>query len=115
MGTRCETEGKYLVSIFRSLVAKKLIHVHHLTQVEVAKKIGTTQAAVSNYLHSKRANVNIPQCNGILPKIQKIANTAAKDLAKGETYWEQVSLDFCKACSKNFEDKIELTADHYVI
>ena len=115
MGTRCETEGKYLVSVFRSLVAKELLNIHHLTQVEVAKKIGATQASVSNYLNSKRANVNIPQCKGILPKIQKIANTAAKNLAKGETNWKQVSLDFCKACSKCFKDEIELTADHYVI
>ncbi len=115
MGTRCENEGKYLVSIFRSLVAKELLNVHHLTQVEVAKKIGPTQAAVSNYLNSKRAKNNIPQCKGILTKIQKIANTAAKNLAKGETNWKQVSLNFCKVCSKNFEDKIELTADHYVI
>ena len=115
MGTRCETEGKHLVCIFRSLVAKELIKSYHLTQVEAAKKIEATQAAVSNYINSKRAKINIPQCKGILPKIQKLANTAAKNLAKGETNWEQASLDFCKACSKNFEEKIELTANHYVI
>ena len=116
MGTRCETEGKYLVSIFRSLVTKELYNFYHLTQDEVAKKIGTTQAAVNNYLLSKRAKVAITKCNGvILPKIQTLAKTAAQSLAKGETNWEQVSLDFCKACSKCFEDEIELTADHYVI
>ena len=116
MGTRCETEGKYLVSLFRSLVAKELVNVYHLTQDEVAKKIGSTQAAVSNYIRSKRAKVTITKCNGvILPKIQTLANTATQRLAKGETNWEQVSLDFCKACSKCFKGEIELTSDHYVI
>ncbi len=115
MGTRCETEGKRLVVIFRSLIAKELINVYHLTQAEVAKKIGTTQAAVSHYIRLKRANVTITQYNGTLHKIQTLANTAAQSLAKGETNWEQVSLDFCKACSKCFEDEIELTSDHYMI
>jgi predicted transcriptional regulator len=115
MGTRCETEGKYLVSIFRSLVAKKLVNVHRLTQVETAKKIGATQASVSQYICSKRAKVASKQRNGVLPKIQTLANMAAQRLAKGETNWEQVSRDFCKACSKGFETEIEQTADHYII
>jgi len=115
MGPRCENEGKYLVSIFRSLVAKELLSKYNLTQEEVAKKIGATQAAVSNYVRSKRANVTISQCNGVHSKIQRLANTTAPRLAKGETNWEQVSLEFCKACSKCFEEKIELTSDHYII
>jgi len=115
MGTRCETEGKYLVSIFRSLVAKELVNVHKLNQVEAAQKIGATQAAVSQYICSKRANVASKQCNDALPKIQALASKAAQRLAKGETNWKQVSLDFCKACSKGFETEIEQTADHYVI
>ena len=115
MGTRCENEGKRLVSIFRSLVAKELLSKYNFTQVEAAKKIGATQPAVSNYVRSKRANVTISQCNGDLSKIQRLANTVAQRLAKGETNWKQVSLEFCKACSKCFEDEIELTGNHYVI
>ena len=115
MGTRCENEGKHLVSIFRSLVAKELLSKYNLTQVEVAKKIGATQATVSNYLRSKRAKVTNSQCNDDLSKIQKLANTVAQHLAKGETNWEQVSLEFCRACSKCFEEEIKLTSDHYII
>ncbi|MCJ7713047.1 hypothetical protein MUO66_01115 [Candidatus Bathyarchaeota archaeon] len=103
------------MSIFRSLVAKELLSKYNFTQVEAAKKIGATQPAVSNYVRSKRANVTISQCNGDLSKIQRLANTVAQRLAKGETNWKQVSLDFCKACSKCFKDEIELTGDHYVI
>lgn len=115
MGTRCETEGKHLVSIFRSFVAKELVKVHKLTQAEAAKKIGATQAAVSYYICSKRAKATSTKHDIPLLKIQKLAKSAAKRLAKDETNWEQVSLDFCKACSRRFEEKIELTADHYVI
>lgn len=115
MGIRCENEGKYAVTLFRSLVAKELIKVYKLTQNEAAKKIGTTQAAVSQYLNSKRAKINPTKQGCLLPKIEKLSKRAAKRLAKGETDWEQVSLNFCKACLNGFEEQVEHTADHYVI
>jgi predicted transcriptional regulator len=55
MVNRCETIGKYVLPIFRALVARQLVSTYHLTQVDAAKKIGTTQAAISQYISSKRA------------------------------------------------------------
>ena len=40
----------------RSMIALKLINQHHLTQNQVAEKMGLTQAAVSNYLRKTRGN-----------------------------------------------------------
>ena len=56
MNPRCEAIGKYVVPLFRSLVAKELINTYNLTQVEAAHRLGTTQAAISQYIHSKRAS-----------------------------------------------------------
>lgn len=68
MSARCESIGKFVLPLFRSLVAKELINTYHLTQVETAKKLKTTQAAVSQYLNSKRASKGTEQFNDILPK-----------------------------------------------
>ncbi len=114
MTARCETIGKYVLPIFRSLVAKELVKTYHLTQVEVAQKLGTTQAAISQYLASKRAIKGTERFADILPKIQAAANETAGRLAKKETSWNIASLDFCRICSILFEAS-DQTGDNYVI
>jgi len=116
MGTRCETAGKYILPVFKSLVAKELINTHHLTQVEAAQKLGTTQAAISQYVCSKRGTkAASKQCEYVMPKINALAKVAAKRLAKAEGSWKDVSLDFCKRCARCFVDEIGQTGDDYVI
>jgi len=99
MNPRCEAIGKYAVPLFRSFVAKELINTYKLTQVEAAQRLGTTQAAISQYIHSKRANKGIEQIGGIVPQIQKMANETAKRLANAEVSPDDVTVDFCKLCS----------------
>jgi predicted transcriptional regulator len=50
----CERVVRYVLPAVRSIVAKDLIENHGFTQVAAAKKLGTTQAAISHYLYSKR-------------------------------------------------------------
>jgi len=50
----CERVVRYVLPAVRSIVAKDLIENHGYTQVAAAKKLGTTQAAISHYLYSKR-------------------------------------------------------------
>ncbi len=115
MGTRCETAGKYVLPVFKSLVAKELVRIHHLTQIEAAQKLGSTQASISQYICSKRASVTSKECEDILPKLQTLASVAAQRLAKGEASWKEVSYDFCKRCARCFVDEIDLTPEDYVI
>ena len=98
MVARCETIGKYVLPVFRSLVAKELINTHRLTQVEAAQRLGTTQAAISQYINSKRAFKGTEQFGDILPKLQAMARVTAKQLANREITHEEISLDFCKLC-----------------
>ena len=115
MSARCESVGKFALPIFRSLVAKELTATYHLTQVEVAKKMRTTQAAVSQYVNSKRAIRATEHFNEILPKIREEARETAKNLANQETTWDEVTLDFCKLCSTFYRTKDNLTGDNYTI
>ena len=54
MSLSCESVARHILPVYRSFVAKELILKHNLTQIEAAKKLGTTQAAVSQYVNSKR-------------------------------------------------------------
>jgi predicted transcriptional regulator len=115
MSARCERIGKFVLPIFRSCVAKKLINTYHLTQVEVAKKLRTTQAAVSQYVNSKRAIKGTKQFNDVLPRIQAEAEETAKRLANNQTTWDEVTLDFCKLCLTFSMPEENKTGDNYTI
>ncbi|MDW8083660.1 MAG: helix-turn-helix domain-containing protein [Candidatus Caldarchaeum sp.] len=49
-----EIESKVMIPFLRSMVAKKLVHENGFTQEQVARVLGITQAAVSNYLRGVR-------------------------------------------------------------
>ena len=99
MNPRCEAIGKYAVPLFRSMVAKELINTYNLTQTETAQRLGTTQAAISQYINSKRANKGLEQFgDDVVPKIQAMANKTAKRLADKEATLDDVTVDFCKLC-----------------
>lgn len=115
MSARCETIGKFVLPVFRSLVAKELVSTYHLTQVEAAKKLKTTQAAISQYINSKRAIKATQEFNDILPKIQATAKETAKRLANSETTWDDVTLDFCKLCLTFYGNEENETGDNYTI
>ena len=115
MSARCESIGKFVLPVFRSLIAKELITTYHLTQVEVAKKLKTTQAAVSQYINSKRAIKGTQEFNDILPSIQEAAKKTALQLANQQTTWDDVTLDFCKLCSSFYGTEENTTGDNYTI
>ena len=99
MDPQCEIIGKYVLPIFRSMLAKELVQKYHLSQTEAAKKLGTTQAAVSQYLSSKRAYKGIEHVEQYLPKIQAMAAETAQKLANKEIAAKDVTFDFCKLCA----------------
>jgi len=116
MSSRCETIGKYVVPVFRSLVAKELVQTHHLTQTEAAQKLGTTQAAISQYVNSKRAAKSIEQFGDIMPRIQAMAIISAGVLARRETgQQEGVTSDLCRLCSALFNPEPGKKGDNYSI
>ncbi len=115
MTARCESIGKFVLPVYRSMVAKELINTYHLTQVEVAKKLKTTQAAVSQYVNSKRAIKGTKEFIDILPRIQDEAKKTARQLANQEITWDDVTLNFCKLCSTFYTTEEDDTVDNYTI
>jgi len=95
----CENFGRYALPKFRLLVAKELIEKYDLTQIEVAKKLGITQAAISQYIHSKRAYRRIPNLGDAQSEIQTITSEIAKGISTGKVGPDEISESFCKLCT----------------
>jgi len=78
-------------------VAKELVEKYHFSQVAAAKKLGTTQPAISHYLYSKRGDKQMKQLESI-PKIQSVAAEVAKGIANEELSIMDAMTNFCKLC-----------------
>jgi predicted transcriptional regulator len=99
MDPQCEIVGKYVLPIFRSMLAKELVQKFNLSQTETAKKLGTTQAAVSQYLSSKRAFKGFDRVEAFLPKIQAMASETALKLVNKEISPDDLTVNFCGLCA----------------
>jgi predicted transcriptional regulator len=93
----CELIVKQILPAFRSIVANELVKKYSFSQVEAAKMLGTTQAAISQYFHSKRGNKLIKTLQSI-PEVKSITNKMVKDLVNGKVSQLDVLKDFCKLC-----------------
>ncbi|MCS7385394.1 MAG: helix-turn-helix domain-containing protein [archaeon GB-1867-005] len=95
MKPRCEEISRVIVPSIRALIAKILIEKFNFTQIQAAKALGVSQAAISYYLRSKRgkkAIEAISKCNAIR-KIEEIA----QEIANGNLREEAEEI-FCKVC-----------------
>ena len=94
----CELVVRYVLPAFRSLVAKELIEKYDFSQMSAAEKLGTTQAAISYYLYSKRGDKRIKQLESI-PSVQSAAKEVARGIATEKFSVMDAMLKFCKLCA----------------
>ncbi|MCJ7559359.1 helix-turn-helix domain-containing protein [Candidatus Bathyarchaeota archaeon] len=98
MSTSCESVARYVLPLYRSYVAKELIEKYNYTQVAAAKKLGTTQAAISQYMTSKRGHKGIPNYEEIAPSVKNAAAKVAKRIATTEFSTKEFRASFCELC-----------------
>jgi len=79
-------------------VAKELVLRHSFSQSEAAKRLGTTQAAISQYLYSKRGEKRLKNLE-TLPPVRKAAAEVARQIAREELSPFEAMLRFCKLCT----------------
>lgn len=95
MKTPCElVVGKIMPSL-RASVVKELSNKYRMKQADIARKLGITQASVSQYLSSTRAAGT--KMVESFPRIKTYAGDIAKRIAAGEDRYEWSSI-LCKAC-----------------
>lgn len=97
MKSPCELITKYVLPVFRAMVAKQLMEIYGFSQNQVASKLGITQAAVSQYINSKRGAKMVEELMQV-PGVRKTLNDVTKTLATSDDTDEMV-LAFCRLCS----------------
>ncbi len=80
-------------------MAKKLVNKHGYTQREAARKIGITQAAISQYLNEKRAARGVRDLRINYPLVESMACEAAEKIANNEMNPDEIIAYFCKLCT----------------
>ncbi len=108
MDPQCEIIGKYVLPVFRSMLARELVQKYGLSQTDAAKKLGTTQAAVSQYLSSKRAYKGVEHVEEFMPKIRVMAEEMAQRMVAGEVLDGDVMVDFCRLCSSFCRGRVDV-------
>ncbi len=98
MSVSCESIARFLLPLYRAFAAKELIEKYKFTQVEAAKKLGTTQAAISQYVTSKRGNRKISNYDEIAPLVQDAAAKVAERVATSKMTREEFNTSFCELC-----------------
>lgn len=91
----CEVAVKDVLPTVRAMLVKELIERHHLSQVEVAKKLGITQPAVSQYRRMLRG---AGRNSKILKPIKKHVQKLADDIARGKLKQKQLIQHYCIIC-----------------
>ena len=76
-----EVEVWFIIPAIRSEIAKSMIEDHKFTQKRVSEYMDITEAAVSQYVSSKRAK-EVIFSNGILEEIKKSVKVIIKDKEK---------------------------------
>jgi predicted transcriptional regulator len=79
------------------MVARRLIEQFNFSQVDAAKKLGTTQASISHYLYLKRGEKMVKHLENS-SSVQTIVNELAEGIASNKTSPFDAMLHFCKLC-----------------
>jgi predicted transcriptional regulator len=81
-----EIEAKSLIPAVRAILAKKLIREYSLKEEDVARMLGITQAAVSNYVRGTRGDLElISKLEGIR-EVMRMIDDIARELSNNKAY-----------------------------
>lgn len=99
----CEQVVKELLPALRASTAVELSKKHHLSQNQIAKELGITQAAVSKYL-SGSTQKKVKQLSHD-PRIAHMAHELAADIAVKHIDRPQLISSICDCCTKFRNDE----------
>ena len=94
-----EIEAKSLIPAVRAILAKKLIKDYSLKEEDVAKVLGITQAAVSNYVRGTRGDVELITKLESVREVMRMIDDIAKDLSTNKAYTPSTLAKFVGLCN----------------
>ena len=94
-----EIEAKSLIPAVRAILAKKLIREYSLKEEDVAKDLGITQAAVSNYVRGTRGDMELISKLESVREVMRMIDDIAKDLSTNKAYTPSTLAKFVGLCN----------------
>jgi uncharacterized protein len=94
-----EIEAKSLIPAVRAILAKKLIREYSLKEEDVAKDLGITQAAVSNYVRGTRGDIELISKLASVREVMRMIDDIAKDLSANKAYTPSTLAKFVGLCN----------------
>lgn len=94
-----EIEAKSLIPAVRAILAKKLIKEYSLKEEDVARVLGITQAAVSNYVRGTRGDVELIEKLESVREVMRMIDDIAKDLSTNKAYTPSTLAKFVGLCN----------------
>jgi predicted transcriptional regulator len=94
----CETVFVDVLPALRAAITKELLEKYGMSQEEIAKRLGITQPAVSQYKTGIRGHMKLASNE----KLIKLAKNLASEIASGSTLYEKI----CEICEKTRSEKL---------
>jgi predicted transcriptional regulator len=94
-----EIEAKSLIPAVRAILAKKLIREYSLKEEDVAKDLGITQAAVSNYVRGTRGDIELISKLESVREVMRMIDDIANDLSTNKAYTPSTLAKFVGLCN----------------
>jgi len=81
-----EIESKSLIPAVRAILAKKLSSEHLLKEDDIAKLLGITQAAVSNYVRGIRGDTQLVAKLSGVPEVMRMIDDITNDVVANNMF-----------------------------
>ena len=94
-----EIESKLLIPAVRAILSKELVIEKGLKEEEVARMLGITQAAVSNYLRGTRGDNELISKLMSLSEIMNMIKEISNDLSTNRAYTAKTLSKFIGLCN----------------
>lgn len=94
-----EIESKLLIPAVRAILSKELVIEKELKEEEVARMLGITQAAVSNYLRGTRGDNELISKLMSLSEIMSMIKEIGDDLSTNRAYTAKTLSKFIALCN----------------
>jgi predicted transcriptional regulator len=94
-----EIESKLLIPAIRAILSKELVIEKGLKEEEVARMLGITQAAVSNYLRGTRGDNELISKLMSLSEIMSMIKEIGDDLSTNRAYTAKTLSKFIGLCN----------------
>ena len=94
-----EIESKLLIPAVRAILSKELVTEKGLKEEEVARMLGITQAAVSNYLRGTRGDNELISKLMSLGEIMSMIKEISDDLSTNRAYTAKTLSKFIALCN----------------